>query len=177
MVAWIAALAATATAGVAFAAVTRDRPVERVPGPAPSSASDTGSARPSPRRSGPDRRSPARRPPAHPAAPLSAPSATTGHGGPAATVKLVGQCRAYLAKSPEQRAKALTKPGFADLVAAAGGAYRVQAYCRGLVPGRPPAGPTRRPVPAGSRPESQKRLHNNFFPSGLRDRSGGQRME
>lgn len=149
VVAWIAALAATATAGVAFAAVTRDRPVERVPGPVPSSASDTGSARPSPPRSGPDRRSPARRPPAAPGGTPSAPSASTGHGGPAATGKLVGQCRAYLAKPPEQRAKALTKPGFAALVDAAGGADRVEAYCRGLVPGRPPAAPHEPPGPGG----------------------------
>ncbi|MBW4701322.1 hypothetical protein [Micromonospora sp. RL09-050-HVF-A] len=58
---------------------------------------------------------------------------------------MTGQCRAYLAKSPEQREKALTKPGFAEVVAAAGGADRVEAYCRQLVPGRPPGAPSAGP--------------------------------
>ncbi|WP_422756187.1 hypothetical protein [Micromonospora sp. WMMD708] len=146
VVAWIAALAATATAGVAFAAAALDRPAERAPGPVPSTtATATGDAtdRPSPYRSEPQRQSPSRRPggtapgggpPASPAPP--------GHGGPANTGKLVGQCRAYLAKSPPQRAKALTRPGYADLVAAAGGADQVEAYCRTLVPQRTPAKPS-----------------------------------
>ncbi|MEV0944524.1 hypothetical protein AB0I90_29680 [Micromonospora wenchangensis] len=141
VVAWIAALAATATAGVAFAAVTLDRPAERVPGPVPS-VTGTGSVPPSPHRSDPSRQSPSRRPGGTaPGGGPSAPPAPPGHSGPASAGKLVGQCRAYLAKPPPQRAKALTKPGYADLVAAAGGTDRVEAYCRTLVPEHPPAGP------------------------------------
>ncbi|MFI9639724.1 hypothetical protein ACIG87_06595 [Micromonospora sp. NPDC051925] len=139
VVAWIAGLAATATAGVAFAAVTLDdRPAERVPDPVPS---DT---HPTPHRSGPDRQSPSRRPPVAPGGAPSAPVApyaTPHHGEPAGRGKLVGQCRAYLAKSPQQRGKAVTKPGFVDLMAAAGGADRVEAYCRDLVPGHPSTEP------------------------------------
>ncbi|MBO4165211.1 MULTISPECIES: hypothetical protein [Micromonospora] len=149
VVTWIAALAATATAGVAFAAVTRDGPAERVPGPAPSSTTATptaaGSARPTPQRSGPVRQDPTRRPPSGPGGAPSAPGTVPGPGGPAGTAKVTGQCRAYLAKSPEQREKALTKPGFAEVVAAAGGADRVEAYCRQLVPGRPPGAPSAGP--------------------------------
>ncbi|SCF43953.1 hypothetical protein GA0070216_116140 [Micromonospora matsumotoense] len=142
VVAWIAALAATATAGVAFAAVTRDHAAERAPDPAPSSATATatGSARPTPHRSGPDRRTPPRRSPSAPGGTPSAPGPIPGPGGPPGTGKVVGQCRAYLAMSPEQRVKVLTRSGFAGLVAAAGGADRVGAYCRDLVPGYPPTG-------------------------------------
>ncbi|WKU06519.1 hypothetical protein [Micromonospora sp. HUAS LYJ1] len=141
VVAWIAGLAATATAGVAFAAVTLDRPAERAPGPVPS-ATATATVRPSPHRSEPQRHSPSRRPGGTaPDGGPSAPPGPPGHGGPQNAGKLVGQCRAYLAKPPPQRAKALTKPGYADLVAAAGGADRVEAYCHTLVPQRPPSGP------------------------------------
>ncbi|MBM7074751.1 hypothetical protein [Micromonospora humida] len=150
VVAWIAALAATATAGVAFAAAALDRPAERTPGPVPSAtatatATATGADtdRPSPYRSEPQRQSPSRRPGGTvPGGGPSAPPAPPGHSGPANTGKLVGQCRAYLAMPPPQRAKALTRPGYADLVAAAGGADRVEAYCRTLVPQRPPAKPS-----------------------------------
>ncbi|WP_431924259.1 hypothetical protein [Micromonospora wenchangensis] len=143
VVAWIAALAATATAGVAFAAVTLDRPAERAPGPVPSAtATATATVRPSPHRSEPQRHSPSGRPGGTaPGGGPSAPPAPPGPSGPASAGKLVGQCRAYLAKPPPQRAKALTKPGYADLVAAAGGADRVEAYCRTLVPEHPPSGP------------------------------------
>ncbi|WFE65648.1 hypothetical protein [Micromonospora sp. WMMD714] len=140
VVAWIAGLAVTATAGVAFAAVTLDdRPAERAPGPVPS-ASDTGSTSPTPHR--PD--DPSRRPTAAPGgvSPGTAvPPATPSHGKPTGNGGWTGQCRAYLAKPPEQRAKALTKPGFAGLVAAAGGPERVEEYCRALVPDRPAPGP------------------------------------
>ncbi|MBM7085480.1 hypothetical protein ACN267_07755 [Micromonospora sp. WMMD734] len=140
VVAWIAGLAATATAGVAFATVALDRPAERTPGPVPS-VTGTGSVRPSPFLSEPSRQTPSRRPggtapgggPSAPPAPPGPPAP----GGPANAGRLVGQCRAYLAKPPAQRAKALTRPGFADLVAAAGGPDRVEAYCRALVPQRP----------------------------------------
>ncbi|WP_328347396.1 hypothetical protein [Micromonospora sp. NBC_00421] len=139
VVAWIAGVAATATAGVAFAAVTLDdRPPERTPGPGPS-ASETGSTRPTPHRQGPSRRSTAA--PGGTPSVTAVPPATPHDGKPAGSGKLVGQCRAYLAKSSEQRLKAVTRPGFADLVAAAGGADRVEAYCRELVPGHPSTGP------------------------------------
>ncbi|KWV31446.1 hypothetical protein [Micromonospora rifamycinica] len=139
VLAWIAGLAATATAGVAFAAVTLDdRPGERTPGPVPS-ASDTGSTSPTPHRTDPSRRPTAAPGGTSPGA--AVPPATPPHGKPAGDGRWTGQCRAYLAKSPEQRAKALTKPGFAGLVDAAGGADRVEAYCRELVPDHPAPGP------------------------------------
>ncbi|MEU8026367.1 hypothetical protein AB0B88_29600, partial [Micromonospora haikouensis] len=68
---------------------------------------------------------------------------------------LPGLCRAYLAKPAPQRAKALTTPGYAPLVAAAGGATEVDDFCRRLVPDADPAAtPAARPTHTG-RPASK----------------------
>ncbi|WP_319462855.1 hypothetical protein [Micromonospora sp. RTP1Z1] len=156
-VAWLAGRAATATAGVAVAAVSLDRPEEPTPSPAPTTPGSAGSGVDSSR--SPTRGAdPTGSDPGSPAAtaPSAAPGTTgAGPGRPAGTTKLTGLCRAYLAKSPQQRAKALETPGFADLVTAAGGADRVEAYCLRLVPEAgeksspgPGAGTSTRPTPA-----------------------------
>ncbi|MCO1595036.1 hypothetical protein M8C17_07645 [Micromonospora sp. RHAY321] len=148
-VAWIGALAATATAGAAFAAVNLDRAPEPTPS-APSSPSSTPSdvgATPSDDRTTPPDRS---TPPA-PRTPSTTPSVTAA---PPAEVPPAGQlrglCHAWLAKNPEQREKALDTPAFEELVTAAGGAAEVEAYCQRLVP---EATPTRsakvKPSPTG----------------------------
>ncbi|MFJ8578021.1 hypothetical protein [Micromonospora sp. NPDC093277] len=133
--AWVAGVAAVATAGGAVAAVNLDR--SWVPAPPPSataggtSAGSTGAGSPS--RPGQSRE-------ASPTTGAVMPSAEpdpTGSGEPgrsATAGKLAGHCRAYLSKSAEQRARALKTPGFADLVAAAGGADQVEEYCVRLVP-------------------------------------------
>ncbi|PSK63845.1 hypothetical protein B0E53_04234 [Micromonospora sp. MH33] len=58
---------------------------------------------------------------------------------------MAGLCRAYLAKSDRQRARALETPAFAGLVTAAGGADRVESYCLALVPEK---SPTPAPTPS-----------------------------
>ncbi|MFF0656302.1 hypothetical protein [Micromonospora tulbaghiae] len=149
----LSGLAATAVAGVAFAAVRLDRAPEPVLPPAPT-AGPTGAG---PTGSGPAVTGPSRPAPSTPAgdasnaasppAPSGTPSAKAGPPAPPATSgRMAGHCRAYLAKSERQREKALTTPGFADLVAGAGGPEQVESYCRNLVgapaddepePGRP----------------------------------------
>ncbi|MEU5722052.1 hypothetical protein [Micromonospora sp. NPDC047738] len=147
--AWLAGLATTATAGVAFAAVSLDRPDQPAPPPAPSTsgstggesaAAPTGSQGGSPTGTGIPGQSPTTG---------AAPTPSDGPGQPAGAGKLAGHCKAYLAKSPPQRAKALESPGFADLVAAAGGADQVEDFCLRLVPERAP-----KPSPAASAPSS-----------------------
>ncbi|MET8324538.1 hypothetical protein [Micromonospora sp. NPDC005189] len=135
-VAWIGALAATATAGAAFAAVTRDQAPEPVP-PAPSSTSPTPdqSAPPSGGRTVEPSRSasPGTPSPARPSLTVT-PSAPTATGG-----QLHGLCRAWQAKKPAQREKALRTPAFGRLVTAAGSAADVEAYCQRLVPTTKPS--------------------------------------
>ncbi|MEV4482461.1 hypothetical protein [Micromonospora coxensis] len=171
VVAWIAGVAATATAGVAFAAVTIDRPTEperapRPPAPAPGSADGT------PDRSGtPTDGGPSGGPSATPGA---VPSTTAGSGrpggpgnpgGPAGTAELTGLCRAYLAKPAAQRERTLRTPAYADLVDAAGGIERVEAYCRDLVPEQAPAAsspePEPEPEPSRARPTPDARPSRN----------------
>ncbi|WP_433341824.1 hypothetical protein [Micromonospora sp. CA-111912] len=173
VVAWIGALAATATAGVAVAAATLDQAEEPAPPPAPSTASASpadpdasGPTAPRPTGSGPGGSpSPVPAPTATPsgAGPSGAgpsgpaqpgtPSADTrspdpGHSGTVA--QLPGLCRAYLAKSAAQRERALEKPGFAPLVAAAGGAAEVESYCQDLLAGADSGrAPTGRPSHPG----------------------------
>ncbi|MDZ5442969.1 hypothetical protein U2F26_09500 [Micromonospora sp. 4G57] len=155
--AWVAGLAATATAGVAFAAVSLDRPEQPTSPPAPTTPGSSSSGvdgSPSPTR-GAD---PTGSSPGTPAStgPSVAPGTTgAGPGRPATTAQLTGLCRSYLAKSPEQRAKALETPSFGDLVSVAGGADRVEDYCLRLVPeASPNSSPSRgaarstRPTPA-----------------------------
>lgn len=140
--AWAAGLAATATAGVTFAAVSLDRPEQPAP-PVPSTAGsgDTGSTA----------RSQEGTPGAGTSGPAASPTPVPGGPGHPATMRqLTGLCRAYLAKPDPQRATALAEPAFADLVVAAGGADRVAAYCVQLVPDEdskpsPGTGTTRSP--------------------------------
>lgn len=127
--AWAAGLAATATAGAAFAAVSLDRPEQPAPPPQSGTPGNTGSGgSPSQTGSGdPTGGGPA----SSPGVPSTAGG---GPGRPAGTEQLTGLCRAYLAKPAGQRARALETAAFADLVAAAGGADRVDGLCRRLVP-------------------------------------------
>ncbi|MFE9693560.1 hypothetical protein [Micromonospora sp. NPDC005806] len=137
--AWAAGLAATATAGAAFAAVSLDRPEQPAPPLAPTSAGNTGgSSAASPTGSAGDSPTSGTAGPA-PSTGV-APTGTGGPGQPAKAEQLTGLCRAYLAKSDEQRVKALEAPAFADLVAAAGGAEQVETYCLRLVPDQGPKG-------------------------------------
>ncbi|MFI7214038.1 hypothetical protein [Micromonospora maritima] len=144
----LSGLAATAVAGVAFAAVGLDRGQEPVVPPAPTTAgpSDVGPS------GGPSRPAPGAPTGAASGAATSPPPPSRSATAPPVDDRLAGHCRAYLAKSERQRAKALTTPGFADLVAAAGGTDRVEGYCRALVPsaGEPAKGepkPTAKPTP------------------------------
>ncbi|MEU4555603.1 hypothetical protein [Micromonospora violae] len=124
-VAWIGAVAVTATAGAAFAAVTRDRAPEPVV-PAPSRTS------PSPP---PDlSRSPEAGRSVAPGAPSPDTATPPAASASASAAQLHGQCRAWRAKSPDQREKALRTPAFQRLVTAAGGPAEVEAYCQRLVP-------------------------------------------
>ncbi|MEH0974830.1 hypothetical protein V6U77_27215, partial [Micromonospora sp. CPCC 205546] len=139
--AWGAGIVVTATAGAAFAAVTLDRADDPTP-PRP--------ATPAPFTPTPATTQPQREPTAAPGGgdPTGTPSAvvTSGTSTPGATAAastptpspdaghLRGLCRAYLAKKPEQREKALDTPSFARLVAAAGGRDRVGDFCGEMVP-------------------------------------------
>ncbi|BCJ56673.1 hypothetical protein C1I93_18000 [Micromonospora endophytica] len=144
VVLWLAGLTATATAGVALAAAGLDAPDESVPPPAPGTVAPmpTGAPTASTGVPGPpdstagtstgDPTTPSSGVPSptstNPASPSPVPEATTNlRSGDA------GHCKAYLSKPARQREKALASPGFADLVAAAGGAENVSAYCRELL--------------------------------------------
>ncbi|MEU7752738.1 hypothetical protein AB0B57_29365 [Micromonospora sp. NPDC049101] len=149
-VAWIGAVAATATAGAAFAAVTRDRAPDPV-APEPSRTS------PSPDRSAstsgdPSRSAPHGPPsPSHPSpgAPSPGPPSPGTPSAPSTPVgNLHGLCRAWQAKKPEEREKALRTPAFERLVAAAGGPAEVEAYCQRLTPERKPSEPTKPQPPS-----------------------------
>ncbi|MER6596641.1 hypothetical protein ABT214_33270, partial [Micromonospora purpureochromogenes] len=134
---WVAGIAATATAGAAFAAVTLDRGDEPAPRPSASVPGGSGSDPAAPSSSGGGSTTGSPTPGTGPSA--ASPSGRPGASGrPASEGKLAGQCRAYLAKPAAQREKALRSPVFADLVAAAGGAGQVEAYCRELLPERAP---------------------------------------
>ncbi|MDG4781527.1 hypothetical protein O7614_17890 [Micromonospora sp. WMMD961] len=152
--AWIGAVAVTATAGAAFAAVRQDW-IPAPVAPEPPRASPT----PDSPRSGDNTRSPAETPPHGTPSPRppspgtpSAAGAPPAHSPPAGP--LHGQCRAWLAKKPDQREKALRTPGFERLVTAAGGAERVEEYCHRLVPEAKPSTPakTTAPHPPSGRP-------------------------
>ncbi|WP_328654268.1 hypothetical protein OG598_10730 [Micromonospora sp. NBC_00330] len=160
-VAWIGAVAATATAGAAFAAVTRDRgpePVAPAPSSRPSPSTHQGASRSSePGRSvGPGAPSPGAPPPVTATPPASPPTVGQVHG----------LCRAWRAKKPEQREKALRTPAFQKLVTAAGGPAEVEAYCQRLVPETKPSEPAKgtpsesakgKPSPSGKAPPSPSR--------------------
>ncbi|MEU5553130.1 hypothetical protein ABZ738_25460 [Micromonospora sp. NPDC047793] len=144
--AWIAGVAATATAGAALAAVNLDRPSPPPVPPATSAPVET-SAPTSPTPS--ESRPPTTADPTGSTSPTTSPSPTaspTGSpspsetGTPQASAYVgpvdsgnAGHCRSYLSKSERQREKAMESPGFADLRDAAGGADNVAAYCRALL--------------------------------------------
>ncbi|MFC0033013.1 hypothetical protein ACFFMM_26145 [Micromonospora chaiyaphumensis] len=146
----LAGVAAAATAGVAFAAVSLDPGPEPAPPPAPTAPGhgtggpSTGAGDPGTSGVTPSGATPGGVPSTAPT-----PGASGGSGKPASAGKLAGQCGAYLAKSDAQRAKALESPGFADLVAAAGGPERVEGYCLALVPEKSPE-PKSEPKPTSS---------------------------
>ncbi|GIJ76830.1 hypothetical protein SAMN05443287_104381 [Micromonospora phaseoli] len=161
-VAWIAALAATATAGAALAASGLDRP-EQPPAPRPAatspSAPSTDPSAPTSTpgddgRTGDPAGEPTDRPSTDPSggstsgtpapatpSPSGSPlpdteaSGYVGPGNSASTTDRTGLCRAYLAKSERQRERALRTSAFAELVAEAGGTEHVEAYCRDLLAG------------------------------------------
>ncbi|MFG3579913.1 hypothetical protein [Micromonospora chersina] len=117
----LAALLATATGGVALAAVTG-----HLPGPLGSGGADT-TASPS---AGVDGQPTPTGDPSHPSTPASGPT-----DRPGSRPGLAGLCTAYQAKKNEDRGRALEAPPFADLVSAAGGPEKVPAYCEGLLHG------------------------------------------
>ncbi|MET7672245.1 hypothetical protein [Micromonospora luteifusca] len=144
--AWIGAVAATATAGAAFAAVTtRDRAPDPVP-PAPSSTSPT-----------PDEGASTSGEPGRSVSPGTPSADTPSHGQPSPAMpspgtppartppagQLHGLCRSWQAKEPDQREKALRTPAFERLVTAAGSVEQVEAYCRRLVPEPTPSEPVK----------------------------------
>ncbi|MEU7808203.1 MULTISPECIES: hypothetical protein [unclassified Micromonospora] len=144
----LSGLAATAVAGVAFAAVRLDRHPDPVIPPAPATS---GPGATGPTATGPSRPAPstpageasgAASPPTRDVTPTPTPSVPAAPPAPSAgNNRLAAHCRAYLVKSDRQREKALTRPGFDDLVTAAGGPEHVESYCRNLVgePSGPPA--------------------------------------
>ncbi|MET8265438.1 hypothetical protein ACFYP0_01755 [Micromonospora arida] len=157
-VAWIGAVAATATAGAAFAAVTRDRGPDPV-APAPSRPS------PSPHQGASRSTEPGRS--VGPGTPApGAPVTATPPAGPTTAGQVHGLCRAWRAKKPEQREKALRTPAFQRLVTAAGGPAEVEAYCQRVVPETKPSEPATvtptesakdKPSPSGKAPPSPPR--------------------
>jgi hypothetical protein len=101
-------LLAAAVGGIALAAGVVQSPSQPEPAPTSSAAAQTAPAAASPY------------PPASPSptgAPASKPPATSG------------LCQAYLAKSQAERGRALQSNGFRELVDAAGGPDKVDAYC------------------------------------------------
>ncbi|NES31568.1 hypothetical protein GCE86_03750 [Micromonospora terminaliae] len=119
----LGALLATATGGVALAAVTGNLPGPLNGGggatltPSPGAGTD-GSATPTAGRNRPGTPS---------AGPAGLPSSPSG---------LAGLCTAYRGKKNADRGHALESPPFAALVAAAGGREQVAAYCDALLDGK-----------------------------------------
>ncbi|PZG18483.1 hypothetical protein C1I95_13450 [Micromonospora craterilacus] len=178
VVAWIAGIAATATAGAALAAVSLDRPAQPpVPPPAPVTGSPApattgGGAEPSGGGTqptdgltgrpsgGPTSGEPVPTPaasapsPTGPGEPDADPTVYLGPGNSSNTEDRSGHCKAYLSKNERQREKALTTPAFNELVVVAGGADQVDGYCQELLTETDPkwlakhGGPG--PEPAGS---------------------------
>jgi hypothetical protein len=147
MVAWVAGLAATATAGVALAAAGLDgsgpasAPVVTSPA-APASSTEatpsgeavpTGEATAAPTESPTgDSASPPAQSPSASVTPGPGASGNIGPGNSDNTTDRPGLCRAYLAKTARQRERALRTPAFEELVVAAGGVEHVEEYCHGL---------------------------------------------
>ncbi|MFF0318724.1 hypothetical protein ACFYPH_29295 [Micromonospora sp. NPDC005252] len=138
--AWIGALAATATAGAAFAAAGLDRAPDPVP-PAPSSAPPTASDPAATAATTPT--APSRSASPGPPSPTGTPTVGSAPNG-----QLHGLCRAWRAGKPEKREKKLRTPAFQRLVEAAGGVAAVEEYCQRLVPEAKPSAPARSSAPA-----------------------------
>ncbi|RAO35126.1 hypothetical protein ONO23_02345 [Micromonospora noduli] len=67
------------------------------------------------------------------------PVTATPPTSPTTAGQIHGQCRAWRAKAPEQREKALRTSAFQKLVTAAGGPAEVEEYCQRLVPEAKPS--------------------------------------
>jgi hypothetical protein len=141
------AVLATATGGVAITAGAvsladrqHDRPPKR-PGTSATPASPGASSRP---------------------ALSTPPKATTGpvSSGPSRSPSPTELCRAYRAIGP-QRQKALVRPAFAPLVAAAGGEHRVAGYCAKLLRGPKGEKPVR---PPQGKPKKSKDVPSSIGP-------------
>ncbi|MEU5909849.1 hypothetical protein [Micromonospora sp. NPDC047527] len=143
--AWIGALAVTATAGAAFAAAGLDLAPDPDP-PTPTSAPPTSGGTETTPPVAPSRSAPPARPSGTPSTPATPPAGAAPNG------QLRGLCRAWQAKKPAQRDKALRTPAFQRLVEAAGGAGAIEAYCQRLVPEAKP-GPAK-PAPSAEPSES-----------------------
>ncbi|MFG3298207.1 hypothetical protein [Micromonospora chersina] len=164
----LAGLAATATAGVAFAAVSLDRGTEPTPPPAPSTSGSTSTGAGTPTDSGSGSAGPAG------GVPSTAPTrgASGGPGRSPTAGQLAGLCRGYLAKSDQQRARALESPAFADLVTAAGGADRVEGYCLALVPEKSPEPAPKPSADGGKTPSADERRATPSTPAAPAPRTG-----
>ncbi|WP_199734272.1 hypothetical protein [Micromonospora musae] len=132
--AWVAGLLVTATAGVAFAAVTLEQAAAPPVPVSPTPATGRPESRPA------ESTSTDARPDVAPS-----PDPERSSGGPEQDEQAVRLCAAYLAKKPAQREKALTTPSFRPLVEAAGGVGEVEAYCQEPARAGRPSPP---PVPA-----------------------------
>ncbi|MBM0277077.1 hypothetical protein JM949_17595 [Micromonospora sp. STR1s_6] len=101
-----------------------------------------------------------------------APPTTAGapSASPAPAGQLTGLCRAWRAKKPEQREKALRTPAFGKLVTAAGGPARVEAYCQSLVPGAAPTESVSPSESARAKPSPPAKTPPSPPPPGLRTR-------
>ncbi|MEU6075039.1 hypothetical protein [Micromonospora sp. NPDC047074] len=146
-VAWGTGIAVTTIAGAAFAAVALDRPADPAPPPRPATPvpATTATDRGGTTDDADDRPTGIPRDPSAVATSAAATRGATAGEVPGTpkprTEHLPGLCRAYLAKPPGQRERALDAPGFAALVTAAGGAERVTQYCRELAPEPAPKKP------------------------------------
>ncbi|MEU6202118.1 hypothetical protein ABZ814_00810 [Micromonospora musae] len=132
--AWVAGLLVTATAGVAFAAVTLEQPPAPPVPVSPAPATGRPESRPA------ESTSTDARPDVAPS-----PDPERSSVGAEQDEQAIRLCAAYLAKMPAQREKALTTPRFRPLVAAAGGVGQVEAYCQEPARAGRPSPP---PVPA-----------------------------
>lgn len=157
--AWLAAIAATATAaGAAFATVGHGTPDRRSEARQPSTPAVAQTSAPEARRSSD----------ATPGAAGSTSSKGASPGtpdGPSGQPKnatsIAGLCRAYLAWDPSVRAERLRRPAFHRLVQAAGGVDEVADYCEKATAG---SGGPARPKPGASKPGGNN--GNNGKPGG-----------
>ncbi|HCT79060.1 MAG TPA: hypothetical protein DGT23_21360 [Micromonosporaceae bacterium] len=89
--------------------------------------------------------------------PTPAETGASAHPSPPSEA-LHGLCQAYLAKPPGERGKALESPAFSELVAAAGGADNVDAYCGVPPEERPDKSHSPKPSKPAIPPPSPRRV-------------------